>query len=121
MSDPKQVADRYIATWNETNAERRMALLREHWSADANYVDPMASVTGVMDISKLIGSVHERFPEFRFALTGRPDGHGDHTRFTWSLGPNGTQPPIEGSDVVSLNQDRIVSVIGFLDKVPQAV
>ena len=31
MSDPQKVADRYIAAWNETEPDRRMALLRQHW------------------------------------------------------------------------------------------
>jgi hypothetical protein len=64
MTDAQQVADRYIAAWNETNSERRMALLGQHWNADASYVDPMASVAGVSDINKLIASVQERFPGF---------------------------------------------------------
>jgi SnoaL-like domain len=120
MTDAQQVADRYIAAWNETNSERRMELLRQHWSADASYADPLASVAGVSDINKLITSVQERFPGFTFALNGRADGHGDHARFKWSLGPAGVQPPIEGSDVVSLADGRISRVVGFLDKVPQS-
>jgi hypothetical protein len=119
MTNAQLVADRYIEAWNETNSERRMALLRQHWSADASYADPIASVAGVGDIDKLIASVQERFPGFTFALSGRADGHGDHARFKWSLGPAGALPPIEGSDVVSLTDGRISRVVGFLDKVPQ--
>ena len=120
MSTPQIVADHYIAAWNESDGDRRMALLRQHWNPDAAYVDPMANVAGLGAISQLIGAVQERFPGFRFALTGRPDGHGQHVRFSWTLGPAGAEPPIEGSDVVSLTDDRIASVIGFLDRVPQA-
>jgi hypothetical protein len=120
MSDPQKVADRYIAAWNETDADRRMALLRQHWSADATYADPLASVAGIDEIGKLIGGVQQRFPGFRFALLGRADGHGQHVRFSWVLGPEGAEPPIEGSDVVLVSNDRIAGVVGFLDKVPQA-
>ena len=120
MSDPKNVADRYLAAWNETDADRRQAMLRQHWSANATYVDPMASVAGLDDIGKLIGGVQQRFPGFQFTLLGRPEGHGKHVRFSWSLGPAGVEPPIEGSDVVVIDGDRIVGVVGFLDKVPQA-
>jgi hypothetical protein len=120
MSDPQKVADRYIAAWNETDAARRMVLLREHWNVEATYVDPLASATGIDEIGTLIGGVHQRFPGFRFALLGRADGHGKHVRFSWSLGPVGAEPPIEGSDVVVVSNDRIAGVVGFLDKVPQA-
>ena len=79
----------------------------------------MAGVAGIDEIGKLIGGVQQRFPGFRFALLGRADGHGKHVRFSWSLGPEGTEAPIEGSDVLVVDNDRIAGVVGFLDKVPQ--
>jgi hypothetical protein len=118
MSDSRQVAARYIAVWNETDTTRRMTLLRQQWTDGATYVDPMASVAGIGDIHQLIGAVHERFPGFVFALTRAVDGHGNHVRFSWTLGPAGAVPPIEGSDVLTLRDGRIAGVIGFLDKVP---
>jgi hypothetical protein len=117
---PSIVAERYLATWNETDAARRGALLARHWTADAAYVDPLADVAGAAPIGEMIGGIQRRFPGFRFALKGQPDGHGSRVRFSWSLGPDGAEAPIEGSDVVTLNGDRIAQVIGFLDKVPQA-
>ena len=120
MLDPKEIAERYIATWNETDAGKRSELLQHSWNADASYVDPMAKVVGRDDIGGLIGGVQQRFPGFRFALMGAPDGHGEYVRFSWSLGPAGAEAPIEGSDVLEIDDGRIARVIGFLDKVPQA-
>ena len=120
MQDPKSVARQYLQAWNETDPDRRARLLRESWTDDARYVDPLASVRGVHEIDGLIAGAQARFPGFRFALVGEPDGHGDHVRFSWSLGPAGAEPPIEGSDVVELQQGRIARVIGFLDRVPAA-
>ena len=73
---------------------------------------------GLRQIGQLIGGVHDRFPGFRFALLEEPDGHGDHVRFSWSLGPVGSERPIKGSDVIELDEGRIAKVIGFLDLVP---
>ena len=120
MSQAQHIADRYIAAWNETDADRRMALLSEDWTDDAAYIDPLTKVAGRGEIGALIAGVQTRFPGFRFALSGRPDGHGDHVRFSWSLGPAGVEPPIEGSDVVMTYGGKIACVIGFLDKVPRA-
>ncbi|MGH8862139.1 MAG: nuclear transport factor 2 family protein, partial [Jatrophihabitantaceae bacterium] len=40
-------------------------------------------------------------------------------RFAWGLGPAGAEPIVEGFDVVVLDgDDRIATVLGFLDKVP---
>lgn len=118
MTDPTTVATTYLRAWNETDTARRAALLRDGWSEDARYVDPLMSGRGAEQIGQLIGGVHERFPGFRFALLGEPNGHGDHVRFAWSLGPAGAEPPIKGSDVVELHEGRIARVIGFLDQVP---
>lgn len=115
MSELQQIAERYIALWNETDADRRMALLRRDWADDASYVDPMARAVGRSEISALIGAVQERFPGFRFALTGRADGHGEHVRFSWSLGPEGADAPIEGSDTLVVDGGFIARVIGFLE------
>jgi len=120
MSDPKSVATCYLDAWNEGVADRRARLLREHWTDDARYVDPLMRGDGLQQIDALMAAVHERFPGFRFALANGADGHGDHVRFSWSLGPAGSEPPIAGSDVVELRDGRIARVIGFLDRVPAA-
>jgi hypothetical protein len=120
MQDPKSVAQQYLQAWNETDPDRRGRLLRAGWTDDARYVDPLAHARGVHEIDDLIAGVQARFAGFRFALVGEPNGHGDHVRFSWSLGPSGAEPPIEGSDVIELQHGRIARVIGFLDRVPAA-
>jgi len=120
MSDPATIAGQYLEAWNETDAERRRRLLAERWTEDARYVDPLMSGSGVTQVDGLIAAVQQRFPGFRFTVAARPDGHGDHVRFSWTLGPAGGDAPIEGSDVVELQHGRIARVIGFLDRVPAA-
>jgi hypothetical protein len=115
---PETVARDYIALWNETDAARRGALLSRQWTAGATYVDPLARAEGAGEIGAYIGGVHQRFPDYRFTLIGEANGHGDHVRFRWSLGPAGAEAPIEGSDVLTLSGGRVADVIGFLDKVP---
>ena len=120
MTTPAAIAERYLAAWNETDPQRRRAILQESWSVDATYVDPLASVTGHDGVDALIGGVQQRFPGFGFKLLGQADGYGDQVRFSWTLGPAIGEPPIQGSDVVTLKDGRIGSVIGFLDRVPVA-
>ena len=120
MSDPLAIATRYLDTWNETDPQRRRRRLAEGWTDDARYVDPLMSGNGAAEIDGLIGAVQARFPGFRFAVAGTPDGHGEHVRLSWSLGPAGEEAPIAGSDVVALRDGKIAHVIGFLDRVPAA-
>ncbi|MFM9921567.1 nuclear transport factor 2 family protein [Variovorax sp. H27-G14] len=116
--DATTIAQRYIAVWNETDAARRAELIEAGWTVNALYVDPMAQASGHAQISALVGAVHQRYPGFRFNLLGQPDAHGDHVRFSWTLGPSGAQDLIQGTDFAQLDAGKLRSVTGFLDKVP---
>jgi len=119
MTEPSQIADRYIALWNETDAAVRRQLLKQDWADGATYVDPMMAGNGAAEIDALIAGVQQRFPDFSFKLIGKPDGHGDNVRFSWSLGPGDfVDAPIEGTDFAVVRDGRIAAVTGFLDKVP---
>jgi ketosteroid isomerase-like protein len=114
------IAETYLDLWNETDAARRGALLREHWMPGATYVDPLMRGAGAEEVAGLIAAVQERFPGFRFRLRGTPDGHGAHCRFAWSFGPAEGEAPLAGFDVVRLEAGRIAEVVGFLDRAPAA-
>ena len=121
-ADAQGIAERYIACWNERDPERRRALLSALWTEDATYLDPMMRAEGREGIAGLIEGVQARFPGFRFALTGRADGHADRLRFSWGLGPDGADGAlVEGTDFAVLAGDgRLRAVTGFLDRVPPA-
>ena len=121
MTDHATIARRYIDLWNERASSRRHELLRENWTADASYVDPLMKGDGPDGIDALIAGVQQRFPDFKFTLIGEPNGYGDHLRFSWGLGPDGVDSPIKGTDFAVLKDGRIRSIAGFLDQVPAGV
>lgn len=118
MTDHAHLADHYIAAWNETDPARRAALLADHWTDDADYVDPMVTARGHAHIGIVMGSVQAQFPGFRFRLDGKVDGYGDKLRFSWTLGPDTDPDMIRGTDFAVLHDGRLKSVTGFLDKLP---
>jgi hypothetical protein len=118
MTDAAKIANAYISAWNETDPARRRAMISEGWTEDASYVDPLMSGKGREQIDGLICAVQDRFPGFRFALVGQADGHAEHVRFSWSLGPKGDEDMIKGTDFAVVEGGRLKSVTGFLDKVP---
>jgi SnoaL-like domain len=120
MTDAATIAHRYIALWNETDPQRRRMLMAELWTETATYADPLMRGEGHDGIDALIAGVQGQFPGFRFALVGQPDGHGDHVRFSWELGPEGDEAPIKGTDFATLEDGSLSRVIGFLDQVPAA-
>lgn len=116
MTDPKQIAERYLATWNEPDGDARRERLGRDWNADARYADPLMSGAGRDGIATMIEAARGQFPGHGFTLLGDPDGHGAFVRFSWALAPEGGQPVGGGTDVVRLDGDgRIAEVVGFLD------
>jgi SnoaL-like protein len=118
VTDAMKIAEGYIVLWNERNDSRRREQLASNWTSDATYVDPLMNGAGADGIDAMIAAVQQRFPDFEFALLGKPDGHGDFVRFSWGLGPRGGDTPIKGTDFVVTQDGRIRSVTGFLDQIP---
>lgn len=118
MSDIQQLAEQYIAFWNETDPAARRAAIGAVLADGARYTDPLADVTGPDALDSVVGAVQAQFPGLVFTL-GPVDAHHDIARFTWELGPAGGESLVVGFDVVSTGEDgRIERVHGFLDKVP---
>jgi hypothetical protein len=115
----QDIAERYIASWNETEPQRRRELIGELWAEDASYTDPLVEARGPDEINEMIGAVQAQFPGLLFRLAGPVDAHHRQARFTWSLGPAGGEPAVVGFDVAVTAEDgKLTSVYGFLDKVP---
>lgn len=117
MTDVTTVVDSYLAAWNETDPERRRALLAETWADDASYLDPLMSGEGRDGIDAMIAAAQQAYPGHRFELAQGPDAHNDRVRFTWHLhGPDGNGPVAVGIDFGTVAEDgRLRSVTGFLE------
>jgi len=122
MISDMEIIEEYIASWNETDADARRALIDQVWAADGSYTDPMAELTGRDEIDAGIAGVQQMFAGLVFSLAGPVDAHHNQARFTWHLGPaDGGEPVVIGFDVAVLDlAGQIRNVLGFLDKVPTA-
>jgi SnoaL-like domain len=117
MSEPNAVVDGYIAMWNETDSERRRALIAIVLTDDARYLDPLMSGEGIDGINAMIAGAQQQFPGHRFTLVSGPDAHHDRLRFTWSLAADGDEPVAVGVDFATVADDgRMQSVTGFLEQ-----
>jgi hypothetical protein len=118
MTEYENIAQRYIDCWNETDADKRRALVDELFTSDTSFTDPLVAVTGPAAIDEVIAGVQEQLNGLPLSL-GPVDGHHDIARFTWRLdAPGATEPAVIGFDVIVLTEGRIKHVHGFLDKVP---
>lgn len=114
-----ELLDRYIATWNERDADKRRAAVDDLWAPEGTYTDPLAEVRGREAVDATIAAVQAQFPDFVFRPGELFDAHHDIARFTWELGPSDGEAVVIGFDVAVLAADgRLQHVHGFLDKVP---
>ncbi|WP_024796919.1 hypothetical protein [Tomitella biformata] len=119
-TDFASIAHRYIAVWNTTDDTERRQLIDALWSADAQYIDPLAIACGRQEIDATMAAVQRQFQGAgEFTLLGDVDNHHDQARFQWAFGPAGGEPMIIGSDVaVRDSRGQLSLVLGFLDRVP---
>jgi len=116
MAEIATVVDNYIAAWNESDQERRRALVSETFTEDARYLDPLVASDGADGIEAMIAGVQGAYPGHVFRLVSGPDAHHDRVRFTWQLhGENG--PVATGIDFATVADDgRLQDVTGFLEQ-----
>ena len=117
-----RVVDRYLAAWNEPDADARRLAVAELWTEDGTYTDPLAAVRGHEDIGEAIGGAREMFPGHVFRQIGGADAPHNVVRFGWELVPDdGGESVVVGFDVAVVAEDgRLRDVYGFLDKAPAA-
>ena len=117
MTDITTIVDGYIAAWNETDPDRRRALVADTFADDASYLDPLMSGDGHDGIAAMIAGAQQQFPGHRFELSAGPDAHHDRVRFAWTLvGADGGAPVAAGVDFATVADDgRLRAVTGFLE------
>jgi hypothetical protein len=120
MDDPKELVERYIAAFNETDSERRRSLLDSLYAGNSTYTDPHVELRGPEQIEAFISQTQQRFPGYTFSLGGPVDAHHDQARFQWHAGPSGDPAQYVGFDVIVAEDGRIRSVYGFMDAAPAA-
>jgi SnoaL-like protein len=120
MDDPKNLVERYIASFNETDGARRRQLLDTLYASDSTYTDPHVDLQGTEQIDGFISQTQERFPGFIFKLAGLVDAHHGQARFQWHAGPSDDPNQYVGFDVIVTDDGRIRSVYGFMDAAPAA-
>ncbi len=120
MTDVDSMIDRYIAIWNERDANLRLELISDTWSEDASYLDPLMGGEGHGGINAMVAGIQTQFPGYRFRRTSDVDAHHDRVRFGWELGPEGGPAFAGGVDFAVVVDGRLRSITGFLDFAPTA-
>lgn len=103
-----------LAAWNETNAEKRRALVEESVTDDVSFTDPQYAITGREAFLDMMTAFHARVGKVRLERTSAIDMHNDRARYAWVINwPDGTS--FEGFDAVALNmaEMKVCRIDGF--------
>src|SRR5262249_30531448 len=66
----QEIVERYIASWNETDPQRRRKMVDELWANQASYIDPLAEAHGCDAIDAVIAAAQAQFPGLWFRVAG---------------------------------------------------
>jgi hypothetical protein len=110
--------DTYFDAWNETDGDRRRALLERCVSAEAELIDPTGRFRGLDGLRDRIGAFHESAPGARVVKSSGNDQHNGFVRYGWNIVDPQGATVLEGIDVVELHNDgslhRVVMFFGPL-------
>ncbi|MEV7727379.1 nuclear transport factor 2 family protein [Streptomyces sp. NPDC087917] len=120
---PNELLARYVALWNETDADRRRERVRELYAPDCTYVfyrkDP---VRGHQALLEQLAYTHEVYGPmgYEFRSANNATGHHDVVRFNWVMVSGATgEMEMSGQDIVVLAEDgRIQADYQFHDRMP---
>jgi hypothetical protein len=123
MLKPNELADRFVALWNETDPERRRRGVEELYAPDADYVfyrrDP---IRGHEAILAQMAYTHEIYGPMGYAFRSANNAIGHHNvaRLNWVMVTAATgEMEMAGQDVVVLGEDgRIQADYQFHDRLP---
>jgi SnoaL-like domain len=114
MTDLSETIDTYLAGWNETDPQRRTAIVERVWATGGRLIDPPLAATGRDEISEMAATLQSQFPDHRFVRASTIDEHHNHFRFAWDLVAADGSVTLSGLDVGELADDgTIARITGF--------
>lgn len=116
MPDHSRTITDYIASWNETDPQRRAELIAAVWREDGRYVDPLTDAQGWQQVAAMIDVVQQQLPGGTLSLAGELRCHHDVATFRWQLARPGGPPVASGLDFALFDAEgRLRQVVGFWD------
>jgi hypothetical protein len=122
---PSELADRYVALWNEPDIEVRRKLVAELYAPDATYImyrrDPFVGREAIADQITYTFDLYSPMG-FVFRSMHNATGHHNLVRFNWVMVSAETgEMEMQGQDILALDgQGRIRSDYQFHDKIPSS-
>jgi hypothetical protein len=121
VTDRQVQVDAYVATWNESDMDKRLALIEKAWAEDGRYVAESSDVTGHSAINDNVVRIQEKYPNRIFLRTSDIFSLRDRARFTWAMLDPAGSATIAGVDYALFGADgRLRRITCVYDRKPRA-
>ncbi len=123
MTQVTELVDRYVAVWNEPDADRRRTAIGRLWSEDAVQFTPSLEARGHRELEARVTVAHEKWVRsggFVFRSVNNVEAHHGAVRFNWEMvSAAGGAVAAVGFQFLVLGDDgRIRLDYQFLDRPP---
>ncbi len=111
--------DTYLEAYGETDATRRVELIRQAWAVDGQLIDPPLDAQGHDGISSMFATVQGQFAGHTFRRSTGIDAHHGIARYGWELVAADGSVTLGGMDVAVFGDDgKLHKVAGFFGDLP---
>jgi hypothetical protein len=114
VPDPENLANRYVALWNEDDGAARRDSIHALWADDGWHVAPTITARGFEELEARVARSHQRWiveNACRFRLKEAPAGHHNVLRIGWEMiDPEGSVESI-GTEILVFNETGKISCV----------
>ncbi len=123
MTNVAELIDRYVAVWNEPDAEKRRRGITAVFTEDAAHFTPSLEARGYQALEARVAGAYEKWVKqggFVFRSARNAESHHHGVRFNWEMVPVAGGPVAAvGFDFLVLGDDGRIRVdYQFLDRPP---
>lgn len=109
------VRSNLLEVFGERDSTKRLSAIERLHAPQVVFTDPEGSVTGHLAVTTKAGRILASAPpEFVFRPVGLAYSAGDVAYLRWAFGPEGAPPAVSGTDVVVVEEGRIVKLYTML-------
>jgi hypothetical protein len=119
MNDLQQLADRYVAVWNEPDLQARRRVIAELWAPDGAHYVRSRECRGYGELETRVAGSHEKnvtIGKNRFRARPNAQALHDTVTFNWEMLPQASEEVLAvGLEFLMLDRDgRIVADYQFI-------
>jgi hypothetical protein len=108
-----QLAERYVASWNENDQIARRKIVDELWAEDGTYCNRLFVVSGRDMVDAIITTAHDEYFAKGFCFKSQNNASGNHNgvKFGWTLITAATgEVDTQGEEFLVLNDEGQITL-----------